>query len=80
MTAQIRGSKLDSLGDKPRVITDAQRLNVLEAVLADKSRLQAGESANLTRFEAEAIATCAGWSNRAMVQAARDRYKAEVRS
>ena len=61
-------------------VTDAQRLTVLEAVLNGRTLLEAGSAAGVTRFDAEAIATCAGWSDRARVQAARDRYAAEVGS
>ena len=69
-------------------ITNTDRHTVLDAILKfndgqwrDDSRWvlrSAGEQAGVTRFDAEAIATCAGWSNRARVQAARDRYAQAV--
>ena len=61
---------------KRREITDADRHKVIVAILAGKSLLEAGREANVTRFDAEAIAGFAGWSNRAMLEAARDRYAA----
>jgi hypothetical protein len=74
-----RGKKPDVFSTnaaKRREITDADRHKVIVAILAGKSLLEAGREANVTRFDAEAIAGFAGWSNRARLEAARDRYAA----
>lgn len=67
-----------SVQQKQREVGDRERMLVLDAVLDGRTLLEAGHAAGVDRWAAEAIATAAGWSNQAMMQAARDRYAALV--